>query len=1024
MLYEENSNALYVSEAEYTFDYVAIPDYTDQEAVPAEEDIEEEEIDHFDDWDEEPDDDEWDTEWEDDEDWEEDDWEEFDAQSDNAVAEAVSMSDPMPMIEGAVIRFERLTLNMVTPYDSVFVRNTSGSLMLPSYTFVGTNGRVTWESAGFSPDEAYAEFSEYSFDARKAEIEAGNSTMTFPSRVTEPINGIFSFKSVRHDGPENSSYPRFISYQSNVEVKGLGPDIEYIGGFSLKGSRIVSASVMGDLSTLNVKVNDLKKFSAKAKIFEFEDSLLRSTRAKVIIYQNEDSVYHPALRFNYNSNTRDLVLQKDKGGYRNTPYTSSYFNVDFTADIVRWNLDQDSLDISILEARRMVSANFESIDHYNYEDYTALGDKLYDFNPLGIAAAYARRQGTTEFYVSDLASKYRREPSLIKGAMVSLAQKGLIDFDPQSGRIVMKEKGLHLYDSKFGRKDFDNFIFASKTIDEPNASLNFPSGYMEVRGVDRFKVSDSLNVVIEPDSSTITLLKNRDFKFNGKITAGNYEYYGRDFTFRYDSFLINLNEIDSIQFYIKDENSRGGKGRRKINNSLVSDVDGATKGTLYINRPHNKSGKIDYDEYPKFDTGKGSIVFFDNNDMFGGVYDRSVNFVVPPFAVDSLNGSDPTSISFEGQFQSTIFPTIDATLEVMPDYSMGFDYTTNNEGLAMYGTNSTYYQDLKMDKNGLRGNGSMDHLSTTIESEDFVFYPDSVVSSAKSLVMREETIDGFTFPRAKLTDFDMIWVPGADSLRIENREQDFIFYDGFASLDGVATISSKGVAASGTVAARESVFDSEDIQFEGSSILARHSDFDKLSDNPEKPLVRGSDVKLTFNLIDSTTTISPEVEGVAAIEFPYAQFNTSITEAKWDLQEDKIFMSKPEDVALESSYFYTTREDLDSLSFYATSAEYDLNSLELKVSGIPSITVADAMITPENGEVLILENSKIGTLHNTTIVLDTLNGYHTLTDSVIDIISRNEFTGYATYHFVNMLGDSVPVRFENFRLSEQTIGRG
>ena len=43
---------------------------------------------------------------------------------------------------------------------------------------------------------------------------------------------------------------------------------------------------------------------------------------------------------------------------------------------------------------------------------------------------------------------------------------------------------------------------------------------------------------------------------------------------------------------------------------------------------------------------------------------------------------------------------------------------------------------------------------------------------------------------------------------------------------------------------------------------------------------------------------------------------------------------------------------------------------------------------------------------------------------VIDIISRNEFTGYATYHFVNMLGDSVPVRFDNFRLEEVTFGRG
>jgi hypothetical protein len=53
-------------------------------------------------------------------------------------------------------------------------------------------------------------------------------------------------------------------------------------------------------------------------------------------------------------------------------------------------------------------------------------------------------------------------------------------------------------------------------------------------------------------------------------------------------------------------------------------------------------------------------------------------------------------------------------------------------------------------------------------------------------------------------------------------------------------------------------------------------------------------------------------------------------------------------------------------------AEYDIQTQQLKVSGIPYITVADARITPENNEVLILENAKIGQLKNTTIVMDTL----------------------------------------------------
>jgi hypothetical protein len=58
--------------------------------------------------------------------------------------------------------------------------------------------------------------------------------------------------------------------------------------------------------------------------------------------------------------------------------------------------------------------------------------------------------------------------------------------------------------------------------------LNFKNRNMVVRGVEEFNVSDSLNVFIKPDSSTITVLQNRDIKFDGTITAGNFEITGKD----------------------------------------------------------------------------------------------------------------------------------------------------------------------------------------------------------------------------------------------------------------------------------------------------------------------------------------------------------------------------------------------------------------------------------------------------------------------------------------------------------------
>lgn len=57
-------------------------------------------------------------------------------------------------------------------------------------------------------------------------------------------------------------------------------------------------------------------------------------------------------------------------------------------------------------------------------------------------------------------------------------------------------------------------------------------------------------------------------------------------------------------------------------------------------------------------------------------------------------------------------------------------------------------------------------------------------------------------------------------------------------------------------------------------------------------------------------------------------------------------------------------------------------------------------------------------MKNTTIVLDTLNGYHRMINGVVDIISRKEFSGYATYQYVNSVNDTFAVKMENFRLEQ------
>lgn len=446
-----------------------------------------------------------------------------------------------------------------------------------------------------------------------------------------------------------------------------------------------------------------------------------------------------------------------------------------------------------------------------------------------------------------------------------------------------------------------------------------------------------------------------------------------------------------------------------------------TAGTLFINRPDNKSGKIKYPNYPRLDATAGGVIYFDRSEVLNGAYDRSVFFVVPPFKLDSLNDADPGSIKFEGTFVSSgMFPSFKEKLYTMPDKSLGFTHTVPASGYPLYQGDGKLYGGMSLDNAGIRATGKIDYLAASVESRDFVFYPDSVVGRGSVGEIKEKQFGAVYFPQIKLGDYQLKWLPKQDKMYIKNLKEPFSLYQSTAALDGKLIVSKSGVGGDGRLTTRGSEVRSKELSFSAKEFGARNASFEVKTGNPDKPALAGNNVKLKFNLDQNFATISPEVEGEAAIDFPYAQFKTSIPEARWDLTTQKIVMNKAPDVPIENSYFYTTRKELDSLSFNAERAEYDIKTQQLKVSGIPYIIVADAKITPEGNEVLILENAKIGQLKNTVIILDTLNGYHRLTEGVVDIISRKEFAGYATYQYVNAVNDTFAIKMTDFRLEPIT----
>ena len=944
-----------------------------------------------------------------------------------------------PEVAGARIRFITLTLNFITPFDSAFLKNTSGIFSLRNKLFVGEGGRLDWSTAGVAADSVYYDLNKYHFNTAQPSLRAEQGKLTHLGRLARSVPGVMEFKSINHKTKASSSYPRFKSYESNINILGLGSDkIKYTGGFGMLGRAINSNSMDMMPATVEVFGDSNKKFKAISSSFGFKDSLIVSAKAKVTIYQQNDSIVHPAMQLEYEYNNQQLVLTKEGSQLRKAPFTSSFFDVDFSADRLYWNMKSDTITMFIMGSSKVAPMIIESVDFYDPNGYDQLRGQGFNFHPLALVVNHANQIGSNDFTVFELMQEGKRSLNTVKMAADFLSQKGMIDYDAASGKIHVKDKALHMVQSVKGNADYDNLKIHSLTDTVANAIISFSQKNMQVYGVEEFNVSDTLNVVIKPDSSRITFLQNRDIKFNGTITAGNFEITGKDFTLKYDSFYINMNHIDSIRFYITEKNGV----RRRVNNSMVGADSAAiaagglkahatkTAGTLYINRPDNKSGKIKYPNFPRLDASAGGVIYFDRKEVLNGAYDRSLFFVVPPFKLDSLNDADPGSINFQGTFVSSgMFPTLKEKLHTMPDKSLGFTHVVPASGYKLYQGDAKFFGVMNLDNGGIRANGRIEYLSTKIESKELIFYPDSVTGKGRTGEIKEKQIGSVYFPQVKLGDYQMKWLPKQDKMSLRNLKDPFSLYENTATLTGRLIVSKTGVGGDGRLSTRGSDVTSKELSFSAKDFNARHAHFAVKTENPDKPALSGNDVAVKFNLDKNFATISPEIEGEAAIEFPYAQFKTSIPEARWDLSTQKIVMTKAADVPIENSYFYTTRKDLDSLRFNAEKAEYDIKMGQLKVSGIPYIIVADAKITPENNEVLILENAKIGQLKNTIIVMDTVNGYHRLTNGVVDIISRKEFTGHATYQYVNSVNDTFAIDMTDFKFEpivgmEQTKHKG
>lgn len=930
--------------------------------------------------------------------------------------------EPMPPVAGAVLVLKDVDLQIglgASAADSTgasggtVVKGTTGALLLTKGQFVGNGGTLQWEPK--PGDIATAKLKQFAFDVSKPGFKAEGATLEYPAVLEKPIDGVLDYRALRAGTKSRSTYPRFASFTNDARLIKLGDGITYRGGFALAGAKISTNALDNSLSTIALSKDDTLRLRALSNAFQLGDSLISANRAVVVLRgQGPDSITHPGVKFKYAVGRHMATLVRNQGPFRTTPYTDSYHKMEINAELVKWDIRSPYINFAMITAKNQVFASFTSKERFSHEYYHQQKTTS-RFHPLQLVWAYAKEKKVESFYLTELAESRKLSPQALGKAMGGLARDGFISYSGTTGLVTLLPKLDHYVLSAKNKKDYDHIHINSLSPSGKNATLNLQTKEILVRGVDRFNfLADSANVYMEPDSGLVRIQQNRNMKFSGRLTSSDLAFVGTEFVFDYDGFYVDMAKIDSTIVRDKKKKVEGGKSATMA----LTSPGKQSSGRLYLNRPDNKSGRRKLGKYPSFESQSGAYVYFSDPAIQGGVYDTTVFFELPPFRLDSLNGSAKAPVGLMGVFHSGgIFPDLTTKLTIQPDGSSGFTYDVPPEGIAAYGGKGTLSNQIKMDNGGLQGVGSLKVKEATLKSDQFVFYRDSAVAVGQSVAIAGSA----TSPKLEGSDYLMKWYAGRDSLTMTTQQEPFKVYDkGEYAFTGTAIVTPAGLGGSGTLDGATASVASESLTMAADAFDAHHALLIIKSADEKKPALKAKDAAVHYDIKGGFAEFSPEQVGAATTELAGVEFSTSLPGGRWDFKKKRVTLKVPEGAGTASAFFVSTKPELQGLRFPAAGGVYDLEKLQLRATGVPYLTVGDARVQPDSLRVIVNEGAKIAPFQHAVITMDTLTKFHRLYDGEIQIHSRTRFTGSASYRYANR-GDTATIRFNDFRIDSASV---
>jgi len=111
------------------------------------------------------------------------------------------------------------TLTCYSQKDSTEIYNVTGVYYPETQQFRGTRGVVTWEKAGYSRKDVFAELTDYYISMTKSSFTVDSARLTHNIYFKEPVLGSLEDRAISFTSREKTNYPRFETYTKEFKIK-------------------------------------------------------------------------------------------------------------------------------------------------------------------------------------------------------------------------------------------------------------------------------------------------------------------------------------------------------------------------------------------------------------------------------------------------------------------------------------------------------------------------------------------------------------------------------------------------------------------------------------------------------------------------------------------------------------------------------------------------------------------------------------------------------------------------------------